>query len=174
MPGQIQTRKAIAMLSIQTTAVVALTASIQHVFATMMNTSVDVAAPVKDDSREQLYDISAIIGLNGVVEGAVTIGMSFATAKSVAQAILGLEEDLSQNDLIDAIGELCNMITGNAKARLGTDGISITVPSVVIGSNHTVAGERQTPLIAIPCNCKLGNFAIRLTLRPVGGAVEAA
>lgn len=162
------------MLMLQAKAAIALTESAKHVFATMMSTEVTVGKPERVESRDASHDISAVIGLNGAVEGAVTIGMSFTTANAVAQAILSLEEQLSRDDLVDAIGELCNMITGNAKARLGTDGISITVPSVIIGAQHVVAIERDTPLIEMPCTSDLGAFSIRLALRPASVAALAS
>ena len=67
-------------------------------------------------------------------------------------------------DFADAIGELTNMVAGNAKARLDHGDCSISCPSVVLGRGISVLRPRHIPSLCLPCDCEAGSFVIELTL----------
>jgi CheY-specific phosphatase CheX len=53
--------------------------------------------------------------------------------------MLGLEttEDISEEDINDAVGEVCNMIMGSLKKRIidSVGNLDLSIPTVVSGSN---------------------------------------
>lgn len=67
-------------------------------------------------------------------------------------------------DFIDALGELTNMIAGGAKKDLGT-AANISVPTVIIGSGHIVAGPSNVPCLCVPCTTTLGEFEIDICVK---------
>ena len=91
--------------------------------------------------------------------------MSFhlETARKVVAAFCGAPVDTASDDFADAIGELCNMIAGNAKKDFSLDA-GIGIPSVVIGTNHTIARLREVPCIVIPCTCSAGDFCVEINI----------
>ena len=147
----------------------------QNVFQMMLQLSVEVDAPGPKQPGAPSYDVSAIIGMSGDVEGAVVLSFPTPTAERVASLLTGMELDHTHEDFADAIGELVNMISGGAKAQFDGKNVSISCPSVVIGADHTVVGRKDVTCIVIPCRCDCGEFAVEVSIRQTGaGAAQAA
>ena len=83
-------------------------------------------------------DITAIIGFNGDIEGGLHLSAPSHVALLLAGALAG-ERFLEVDDtVIDAFGELANMIAGEVKESFGdTYLISLTPPVVVFGENNS-------------------------------------
>ena len=92
------------------------------------------------------------------------ISLSEAIALQLASALLGDDFDKVDEDCIDAIGEIANMIAGNAKTNFPGDESAISVPSVIIGK-HQVAYPRGIPIISIPCSTDKGPMVIDVALK---------
>lgn len=78
------------------------------------------------------------IGFSGKAAGRVCLRLSMESAACIARRILGLEEteDLANNDVADAIGELLNIATGNFKSNLCDAGLDCRLqPPQVESSN---------------------------------------
>ena len=94
---------------------------------------------LEDDSQKVGSDGSLIcsITFTGPLQGVVAINSSTATAEKVARAMLMMEPDdeLTESDTCDALGEVTNMLIGGLKTRiLETVGeIQISIPSVIKG-----------------------------------------
>jgi len=137
--------------------------------------SLDMMAGIKADKtglalKEDLittYDISAIIGLTGETSGSIIISMPASLACKVASNML-MEEILTVNKSVeDAIGEIGNIVVGDARRALIQDGhsLSISIPTVVIGSGHKISRSGDIPCIAIPFTTPFGDFEVNVGLR---------
>ena len=85
-------------------------------------------------------DISAVIGLSGAVRGAVVISMQKKFALKMTDKLVGSEHDELDDDVVDAIGEVVNIIAGNIKQYVeGGEQIVISLPTVVKGRDHRFA-----------------------------------
>ena len=85
-------------------------------------------------------DISAVIGLSGAVRGAVVISMKKDFALKVTDALVGSTHDELDDDVVDAVGEIVNIIAGNIKQHVeGGEQIVISLPTVVKGKGHRFA-----------------------------------
>lgn len=77
------------------------------------------------------------ITFTGDAEGCFAICSSDDCAKAIAANMLGLEtsEEISSDDISDAIGEVANMVMGSIKALLmdKVANINVSIPSVVRG-----------------------------------------
>lgn len=141
-------------------------ASLQNVFQTMMQLPINVGDPSIKDSPAPQYDISGIIGMSGDVVGNVVLSFPASTAQRLVQLFTGAEMKADHPDFADAIGELTNMISGNAKGMFtGKKKVQISCPSVVIGKNHTVARMRDVPVVSIPCTCDCGDLVLEIAIR---------
>lgn len=138
--------------------------SIQNVFSTMLQLQVSVLEPkIKADSAAT-YDVTGIIGLSGDVVGSVVLSFPTGTAERVVSLFTGMELTSDSDDFSDAVGELVNMVSGNAKGMFESREVSISCPSVVLGSGHKIASPKEVPCIVIPCDTDCGEFAIEIMI----------
>jgi chemotaxis protein CheX len=105
-----------------------------------------------DPEKAFEWDISAVIGLSGVVKGAVIISMKSELAIKLTDLLTGVEHDDIDADVIDAIGEVNNIIAGNIKPRVPNgDKIVISIPTIIKGKEHSIAWpSKQTRILCIP------------------------
>lgn len=150
--------------------------SIQNVFATMLQLPVTIGEPDIKETPSTTYDVSGIIGMSGEVVGSVVLSFPKATAERVVSLFTGASITSENPDFADAIGELTNMISGNAKGLFsGKKKVSISCPSVIIGVGHTVARPKDVPCIVIPCKTDCGDLTMEIAIqeRPVGAPAPA-
>lgn len=141
--------------------------SIQNVFTTMLQLPVEIGEPALKRERTASHDVSGIIGVSGEMVGTIVLSMPLGVAESVVSLFTGMELASDSPDFADAIGELVNMISGNAKAEFQRKGVSISCPSVVLGSNHVVSTQSGTPCVKIPCATDCGEVVLEVALREV-------
>ena len=131
--------------------------AVKTVFKTMLNLEVLVSKPVIKAKDSTTSDISAIIGLS--------LCFSKQVAVRVASTFAGTELSIYEPaDLADALGELTNMVAGQAKAQLPQSSITISLPRVVLGDQHRVLESHASPVLLLPCDCSIGRFAVEVTL----------
>jgi len=114
-------------------------------------------------------DISGVIGIMGqTLEGSVAITFHEDLARRVVSAMLGQSPDeLSGTDLNDGVGEIVNMISGNAKTLLSGEGLSfdLALPTIVSGRGHEVAHRPGTPCLVIVFETDKGEpFALQVAV----------
>lgn len=136
--------------------------SICNTFGTMCGLKVSVGAPVLKTTGNPKTDVSSVIGFSGDAAGSVVLHFSFETASKVATAFAGEEFTPGHPDFADAMGELANMVAGGAKAHFEGLDISISLPNVIVGSNHNVTASKSTPRIIIPCTTDVGTFQVEI------------
>ncbi len=146
----------------------------QIVFETMLSMPVTFGPPEVAESIPTKYDISGIIGLSGDVVGAVVLSFPKETAGSVVSAFAGEPLSVNSGDFADAIGELANMISGNAKAKFpGESLVNISCPTVVIGKNHRIHQPSDSTCVSIPCQSSCGEFAVEVCIMEMEDAVDS-
>ncbi|MCK5175709.1 MAG: chemotaxis protein CheX [Planctomycetes bacterium] len=107
----------------------------KEVFETMMFMTVEPC-----DEAGHVIGGSALLGsitFTGDIEGCLTVCCSYDCAKTIAVNMLGAEdEELSEDEVVDAVGEVANMLLGSLKSRIAeTAGeIQVSIPSVVSGT----------------------------------------
>ena len=86
------------------------------------------------------WDISAVIGLSGVVKGAVIVSMKEDLAIKLTNLLTGDTRSEIDADVVDAIGEINNIIAGNMKPKVPNgDRIVISIPTIIKGKEHSIA-----------------------------------
>jgi chemotaxis protein CheX len=107
----------------------------KEVFETMMFMTVEPCA-----EADHAIGGSALLGsitFTGDIEGCLAVSCSYDCAKTIAVNMLGAEdEELSEEEVADAVGEVANMLLGSLKSRIAeTAGeIQVSIPSVVSGT----------------------------------------
>ena len=139
--------------------------SIQNVFSTMFQLPVEIGEPRIKADNIATHDVSGIIGVSGEMVGTIVLSMPSDAAESVVALFTGMEMTADSEDFADAVGELINMISGNAKAEFQRKSVSISCPSVVIGQGHRVASGSGIPCVVIPCTTDCGEIVLEVALR---------
>jgi chemotaxis protein CheX len=146
--------------------------STQRVFQTMLHVPVEIGKPQISKTLPQ-HDVSGIIGMSGDVVGVVVLSFPRSVAKVIVGKFAGMELPVDGEDFADAVGELINMISGAAKSQFEGKSVSISCPSVILGSGHQVAKPSDTVGVSIPCSVYCGQFSIDVAIRPDASAAAA-
>ena len=116
---------------------------------------------------QDLEAISAIIGLAGDTRGAVVLSFSRETAIAIVSKMAGHELKVLGNEVLDGVGELVNIIAGNAKQDLLDFRIEISLPGVVTGKSYKIHWPEGIPVVAIPFKTELGPFTVSVSLKDI-------
>ena len=137
--------------------------------------SLDMMAGIKAEKvglsvKEDLittYDISAIIGLTGETSGSIIISVPEGLACKIASNMLMEEISGMSQAVQDAIGEIGNIVVGDARRLLIQEGfqLNISIPTVVMGKGHMISRSGDVPCIAIPFQTEHGDFEVNVGLR---------
>jgi len=126
----------------------------ESVFRDFCKTEVKVGRVffVTRDKQELDWDISGIIGLSGQISGAVSISMRDTVAFRVTKNLTGVDHNSFDLDVIDAIGEIINIIAGNIKKEFEESfRTAISLPSIVEGKGHKIIWpSEKIRIICIP------------------------
>lgn len=138
--------------------------AIQNVFETMIDIPYTLGKPTIKKDRIASYDVSGIIGISGEVAGCVVISFPKRIALQLASALLDDDLQTVDEDCTDAIGEIANMIAGDAKKDFPKKNTTVSVPIVIIGESE-IAYPSTIPIISIPCNTGDGQFVVDVALK---------
>ncbi len=109
-------------------------------------------------------DVTGIIGLTGVTNGTISVTFQEACILRIVSNMLGEEMTVLNSEIADAVGELTNMISGQARKELDEVGkvFKAAIPSVITGPGHTITHYSDGPRIAIPFFTDNGEFTIEV------------
>lgn len=153
-------------VQINPTIIKAFVHSTMNVLSTMANTQCTIGKPYLKEKNTSHYDISGIVGFTGDIIGSVVISFATDTAIKLVEQFTCEKYTTDSDYFADAIGELSNMIAGNAKSEFGLSA-SISIPSVIIGPNHSVARMSDVPCVVIPCETPHGKLAVEVMIKCV-------
>jgi len=114
----------------------------------------------------QQTDIAAIIGLSGDAQGMVCVSFDKDVALKVVELFLGEPQTEINEDVYDAIGEVINIIAGNAKALIKGVHLSISLPTVMHGEKFYMALPKDASVLSIRFELPdVGEFNVIVTMK---------
>jgi chemotaxis protein CheX len=122
---------------------------------------------LSDDKQEDDPYIIGLIGLSGTAKGIISIKLPEETARKVIGRMVGMEFDEVDSTVIDGVGELVNIIAGNAKSKFEGHSISLSLPSVVRGNLYKLQNIGKMVWLSLPFESELGNFFIEISFKSV-------
>lgn len=132
------------------------------VFQTTAEMSVGMGSPYLKHTRKDPADVfcvAAIIELKGVTEGIVAMRFSKPVVKALVKALTGEAPPTINADCLDALGEVANMVVGNAKANFPLAGTTISTPKVSLTDPLD-----KPPVLVMPFESAAGKFLIEVHL----------
>ena len=103
-----------------------------------------------------------VIGLSGKALGTVAVVVNDTTAIKITERFLDTKIDEVNDDVVDCMGEIVNMVSGNAKAQLEQYQLSISLPSIVRGADHLIEFPRNVTPICIPFTSDIGDVMVQI------------
>ncbi len=140
----------------------------EEMFESVLGWKVTGSAPVEKQIGEAKSEVSVIISFVGAVSGAFVLKCSKKFAAAIASQMLGMEVGEESDDMKDAVGELLNMVVGNAKTYYASkkEGFKISVPSTVIGEDYVVhiKANNGNKMTCINFKCDNNDLSIEIYL----------
>jgi chemotaxis protein CheX len=149
----------------------ALCESTLEVFSTMVPMDIKQGEIYDETTSSPCSDgVVSVVGFSGEWVGTGSIACSADFACKVAAALLMSEMSGINDEVLDAVGEVANMIVGSFKTRmeehLGPMGLSI--PTVIYGRNFTARSLNQAEWIVAPFDCEGSRFDVKVCMAPHG------
>jgi chemotaxis protein CheX len=117
--------------------------AVSHVFAIALNQTCVQIDEFPTESGDTGTFISATILISGTLQGRCVVHLSTTAAYRLAANLIGADADSNQHTtddavIDDAVRELCNMIAGGWKSRLGAlaSACQISVPELSHNATH--------------------------------------
>lgn len=145
--------------------------SLSNTFDTMLGCQITRGKLQLKTESNPLHEISGIIGLSGKAVGTVIVSLSKNVALQAASAMLLTEATELDNDVIDAVGEITNIVAGSAKVDLQQYELSISLPNVVTGTPHGIRFPSNVQPICVPFESAWGPLMLEVGLEEVPAAV---
>ena len=116
----------------------------------------------KDDIAQG--DVSGVVGFTGESNGCISVTFDKLCILKIVSNMIGEEIKEINEEISDAVGELTNMISGQARKELAETGriFKGAIPTVVNGKNHKLETMTKGPKIAIPFKTDFGSFTIEV------------
>ncbi len=137
----------------------AFTQSVIHVLGSMTLSSPEPGDAFEKPDYIAYGDISAIVTVFDAEKKIASVSVTFSreAAVSMAQDALGELED-EENDAKEMVGEIMNILSGDARRRLSDAGLTLSgsTPTFILGPNHKIIHPTGNKTTAIPFTLPTG------------------
>ncbi len=149
--------------------VAALRGATDEVFSTMLGLEITPGEAYRQASKlEPANGVVALIGLTGKWVGTGSICCTGEFARKISGHLLMSEFGSIDQEVLDAIGEVANMIVGSFKNALEAEigMLEMSIPVVVFGHNFTASSVHRADWIAVPFQCGPESMTVKACLAP--------
>lgn len=120
--------------------------AVTHYFAHLTSEPAEIRAAYLAQGDMPRYEYTGLITLSGKFRGSVYFS---APRRLVRELLLRLQEpDTCDANLLDAVGEVANTISGNARQHFGGS-LEISVPITILGAPEQIRSAACTRPFAI-------------------------
>jgi chemotaxis protein CheX len=136
------------------------------VLETMAFVKAEAGKPFLKKDNTARGDVSGIIGFTGETNGTVSVSFDESCILKIVSSMFGEEIAEINSEITDAVGEITNMISGQARQKLEEAGRIFhgAIPTVITGKSHKLISTTTGPKFAIPFDTDAGSFTIEVCL----------
>lgn len=138
-----------------------------NVIKTMAFTDVKPGAPYIKTGNKTYGVVTGIIGLaSEKYSGNMILSFDEGAILGIVSGMLGETFTEVNQDVVDAVGELTNMISGGAKAVLSQEGyvFNMATPAMIVGKDIEISQLTSSPIVAVPFTTSSGSFVVEAGL----------
>jgi len=150
-----------------------IVAAIQHatgdVFSTMLSMEVTSLEPYRQPCKpEPANGVIGLIGLTGRWMGTGSIACTGELARKISGQLLMAEYASVDQEVLDAMGEITNMIIGNFKNAMEDEAgqLGMSIPMVVFGHNFMAGTSQSVDWVVVPFTCGGERLEVKAYLAP--------
>lgn len=153
----------------------AVQAATSEVFTTMLGMEVKPKDVTTDTGCPAVNDgVMAVVGIAGPWMGNGIISCNAAFACKLCELFLMTEAPAVNEEVLDAVGELANMVIGNFKtaAEAAVGPLGLSVPTVIYGRNFTSRSLGSNEWIVLPFECGENELEVRIWFAPAAESAQ--
>ncbi|HQH27233.1 MAG TPA: chemotaxis protein CheX [Oligoflexia bacterium] len=138
-----------------------------NVIETMAATRLTPGKPGAKIGTRTWGAVTGIIGMAGPkVVGNLLISFDQASIVAIVNRMLMENYTYISEQVVDAVGEITNMVSGGAKAKLSDKGFAfeMATPLVMVGKDVEITQLTKAPVISLPFRTPEGKFVVEVTL----------
>ena len=142
--------------------------STKNVLETMCQTQAKSKKPELKKGNKSFGEVTGLIGMASEnVTGCMVVSFTEnCILHIVANMLMEPAKKKIDDEIVDAVGELTNMICGGAKAQLAKldHKFDLATPTMIQGKGVEISYFSDAPTIVIPFSTEHGNFVIEANL----------
>lgn len=116
-------------------------------------------------------EVSSVVEIKSqAFQGHLCVSFDKGSFLEVVSSMLMEEQTELNTENQDAVGEINNIIFGNAKAEISSFGVQMTVPKVLLGRDQSVPCAQGAAGMMIPFSTAKGKFYITVVALPLAKA----
>ena len=144
----------------------AFIAATNNILSTMANITPTAGKPFVKKDHTALGEFSAIIGVTGDHRGSICVTFTREGATSAVKAMLGDDIENLEQDAIDTVGEIANMVSGQARAAIAEKGVVLhgSTHTIITGEKHRITHMSKSPVMCISFAIPEGSFTVEFCL----------
>jgi len=105
---------------------------------------------VTETSAPAQVNVTGVVGIGGAVRAVLSMRCSLNSSIEMAAKMLGVPVAEAESQRCDAVGEICNILAGDFKKRIGLgDKCVLSIPTVIAGGDyriHSVLADERLEL----------------------------
>ena len=123
--------------------------AVKEVFSMMVGAEISVPGQA---GTPVVTEVTGMVGLAGELCGVLSVRCSKSCASKIASKMLNVPVTDAVSHMSDAVGEICNMVAGNFKAKINglQDKCMLSVPTIIIGGDYEVFSPAVGDRIELP------------------------
>jgi chemotaxis protein CheX len=114
--------------------------SVRRYFEVSSRIAPDITSAYLGTGEVPLHEFNGVVSFSGRFAGHVTVSMPMRPLRELL--VMQHERDLSDDNLLDAVGEIANTLAGNARQALGSE-LEISVPLTRRGAGALPPNRRR-------------------------------
>ena len=126
--------------------------AVQNVFRTMLGIEITMGKPSLKTNKLTSAEVTGMLGFAGDKRGSFSLAFTRDSALFIYKSMVAEEVSALTPEVIDAVGELTNIISGQFRVEIEKLGhkLSAALPTVVVGQNVEINFITKVPVITLP------------------------
>ena len=143
-----------------------LFAATREVFTSMLGSEVQESSEPEMERSDHFDGVLSLVGFVGAVIGNGVLACSAGTACALSSRLLMTEFSKVDAEVLDAVGEITNMIIGGFKNLLEpyAGRLQMSIPSVIHGRDIATRNSKVDLAVAVRCAFPGGEFGLTIRL----------